>query len=81
MTNKRNNSESDPKDGTPPRMRRAMAVLSGKVLPVSEAMMPEFVALEPTAPPEGQPDETGGPKGPEPTRYGDWERKGRCIDF
>jgi hypothetical protein len=25
--------------------------------------------------------ETNGPKGPEPTRYGDWERKGRCIDF
>ena len=25
--------------------------------------------------------ETGGPKGPEPTRYGDWEKKGRCIDF
>ena len=25
--------------------------------------------------------EVGGPKGPEPTRYGDWERKGRCIDF
>jgi len=27
------------------------------------------------------PPETGGPKGPEPTRYGDWERKGRCSDF
>jgi len=27
------------------------------------------------------PKETGGPKGPEPTRYGDWERNGRCIDF
>ena len=26
-------------------------------------------------------NETGGPKGPEPTRYGDWERKGRCVDF
>ena len=26
-------------------------------------------------------DEIGGPKGPEPTRFGDWERKGRCIDF
>ena len=26
-------------------------------------------------------DETGGPKGLEPTRYGDWERKGRAIDF
>ena len=25
--------------------------------------------------------EIGGPKGPEPTRYGDWERKGRCVDF
>ncbi len=25
--------------------------------------------------------EHGGPSGPEPTRYGDWERKGRCIDF
>ena len=25
--------------------------------------------------------ETGGPKGLEPTRYGDWERKGRCVDF
>ena len=26
-------------------------------------------------------EEIGGPSGPEPTRYGDWERKGRCIDF
>lgn len=25
--------------------------------------------------------ETGGPVGPEPTRYGDWERKGRVTDF
>ena len=25
--------------------------------------------------------ETGGPKGPEPTRYGDWEQNGRCTDF
>ena len=25
--------------------------------------------------------EIGGPKGPEPTRYGDWERKGICYDF
>jgi hypothetical protein len=27
------------------------------------------------------PREIGGPKGLEPTRYGDWERAGRCIDF
>tara|TARA_B100000686_G_C15795396_1_gene481720 strand:- start:227 stop:376 length:150 start_codon:yes stop_codon:yes gene_type:complete len=25
--------------------------------------------------------EIGGPKGPEPTRYGDWEVKGRVSDF
>ena len=25
--------------------------------------------------------EIGGPRGPEPTRYGDWERNGRCNDF
>ncbi len=30
---------------------------------------------------EQRPKEFGGPKGPEPTRYGDWEKKGRCIDF
>lgn len=25
--------------------------------------------------------EQGGPRGPEPTRYGDWERKGIAVDF
>ncbi len=25
--------------------------------------------------------ELGGPKGPEPTRFGDWERKGIAVDF
>ena len=25
--------------------------------------------------------EEGGPAGPEPTRYGDWERKGIAVDF
>lgn len=27
------------------------------------------------------PKEIGGPSGPEPTRFGDWERKGRVSDF
>ena len=31
--------------------------------------------------PEEKPVEIGGPKGPEPTRFGDWERAGRCSDF
>ncbi len=35
---------------------------------------------EPTGNP-GKPKEIGGPSGPEPTRYGDWERNGICVDF
>ena len=30
---------------------------------------------------ERRPKEIGGRKGPDPTRYGDWEKNGRCIDF
>jgi hypothetical protein len=30
---------------------------------------------------DGQPKEVGGPSGPEPTRYGDWEVKGLTSDF
>jgi hypothetical protein len=26
-------------------------------------------------------EEYGGRRGPDPTRYGDWEKNGRCIDF
>lgn len=26
-------------------------------------------------------EESGGPRGKEPTRYGDWENKGICWDF
>lgn len=28
-----------------------------------------------------RPREIGGRPGPDPTRYGDWEKAGRCIDF
>lgn len=35
----------------------------------------------PTPPAPEKPTEIGGPKGPEPTRFGDWERNGRCTDF
>jgi hypothetical protein len=38
-------------------------------------------APKPESPLASPPKEIGGPPGPEPTRYGDWERKGRCIDF
>ncbi len=49
---------------------------------------PTHVAEDATAPktPEQipvaqRPTEVGGQKGLEPTRYGDWEKRGRCTDF
>jgi hypothetical protein len=36
---------------------------------------------EPSTPLDEFPKEIGGPKGLEPTRYGDWERNGRTSDF
>jgi hypothetical protein len=35
----------------------------------------------PAPAPPARPVEIGGRDGPEPTRYGDWEKNGRCIDF
>lgn len=37
--------------------------------------------LKPEAQPQPKEKESGGPKGPEPTRYGDWEIGGKCVDF
>ena len=45
----------------------------------------QHVAQNATAPqqdlPDERPSEHGGQAGLEPTRYGDWEKKGRCTDF
>jgi hypothetical protein len=38
-------------------------------------------AVEPRPSDDRAVSEIGGPSGPEPTRFGDWEKKGRCIDF
>jgi hypothetical protein len=42
--------------------------------------------VQPAVPPQPTPTPTpaqeyGGREGPDPTRYGDWEKNGRCIDF
>lgn len=42
---------------------------------------PASAETKPTPAPPARKPEIGGPKGPEPTRYGDWEKGGRCIDF
>ena len=55
--------------------------------PADAASGPEPARLPPSPPPvageerPGWPKEVGGPKGLEPTRYGDWEYNGRCTDF
>jgi hypothetical protein len=47
----------------------------------SQLSDPSASSVVPASPPPARPREIGGPEGPEPTRYGDWEKKGRCIDF
>ncbi len=44
--------------------------------PAATPPKPQDAAPRPKLPPE-----IGGPTGPEPTRFGDWERKGRVSDF
>jgi hypothetical protein len=42
---------------------------------------PKPQAHPPALPAASPAPEHGGRDGPEPTRYGDWEKNGRCIDF
>ena len=46
----------------------------------SEGVAPAEDEQKPV-PPKQKPGEVGGPQGPEPTRFGDWEVWGRCTDF
>ena len=54
----------------------------GAVLtPAARRALEEAAARRRAANLASPPAEKGGPPGPEPTRYGDWERKGRAVDF
>jgi hypothetical protein len=54
----------------------------GKVLsPAARRALNEAEARRKAAQAAEPPPERGGPDGPEPTRYGDWERKGIAVDF
>ena len=53
---------------------------AGKILsPEAERALKEAAARRSDVAPESC--EQGGPSGLEPTRYGDWERKGLAVDF
>lgn len=44
--------------------------LQDETIPFAEKIKADGIALE-----------LNGRKGPEPTRFGDWEKKGKCVDF
>ena len=54
------------KTDLPPAAQRALAEAEERRRKAQEAEMPQ---------------ELGGRDGPEPVRYGDWEKKGLAIDF
>lgn len=49
--------------------------------PAARRALAEAEARRVTLPPRSLPTEFGGRDGPEPVRYGDWERKGIAVDF
>ena len=56
----------------------------GQTPPTPEPAPDAMPDARPAAPATPAPDpaiEIGGRGGPDPTRYGDWEKNGRCIDF
>jgi hypothetical protein len=74
MADRKPELESAPQDGgsgrkrdLPPAAKRALAEAEARRAAAKDAEKGE--------------KELGGPKGPEPVRYGDWEVKGRAIDF
>ena len=56
-------------------------VVGSGAQPASADAAGEQPGPTPDETPPAKPREVGGPAGPEPTRFGDWERAGRCIDF
>jgi hypothetical protein len=62
--------ETDPAEPSPVDQR-----------PVDPATGKPLAPAKPAIKQTQAPGEDGGPKGPEPTRYGDWERKGIVSDF
>lgn len=62
-------SDAAAKPNLPPEAQRALAEAEERRRKASEQAAPTG------------PKEIGGPARPEPTRYGDWERKGIVSDF
>ena len=67
---------SRPEPAASSRERKPLSPAAQRALAEAEARR-KLAARDATSPPK----ELQGPKGPEPTRYGDWENKGIASDF
>jgi hypothetical protein len=52
-----------------------------RLTPAARRALEEAAARRAAEKPDPAPEEIGGAPGPDPSRFGDWERKGRAIDF
>ncbi len=62
-----------PDEATPSAPERPLSPAAQRALAEAAARREAAAARDP--------HEVGGPAGPEPTRFGDWERKGIAVDF
>jgi len=68
-----------PNDWMTKRNRKPIPAAEQSVGSIEDS--PEFAHGDEITPESTAPTEHGGPSGKDPTRYGDWEKNGRCIDF
>lgn len=69
-------------DDHKPQNAEAPSVASRDLSPAARRALAEAQARRArAAAPHAPPSEQGGPAGPEPTRFGDWERNGIASDF
>ena len=76
MTSSHDRSTGAVKPPTAPAPRKALSPAAERAL--AEAAQRRAAIDRKTA---ERAKEIGGPSGPEPTRYGDWEKKGSTSDF
>ena len=74
------NDPSQLKTGGSPPERKPLPPAAQRALAEAEARR-QAAATDAKPGPKESPKEFQGPKGPEPTRYGDWENKGIASDF
>jgi hypothetical protein len=58
-----------------------MANINAAVSHIADPSIAEKPEHKPADTVQALPIEIGGRDGPEPTRFGDWEKRGRCVDF